>query len=1257
MKLSNISIIFIIIVLPIILLLSYYISLQIDTINMQTAYTAKQVQATKEAVEAFEINTVEWNQSYSTNADSKRRDVMASINTFTTSFANSLGIGGTNKENILTYIPAIAVTLYDGYYIYTPSETKQVIKDENGVAVFLKEKIVKADNSPIEGYEYETTHEGRLLYEYDSENENGINADGVYKYVDADGNYIEEQFTLNPSGAKSTYEHILKPYTTYSARYKKDDTDITVNYTLDNYITIYGTVNGEYTVKSGYLIAPQDGLELAKENLTEKIAWKWNEDEEYTCKDYIYVYAEDNTKVYFDGNTTFQVSGTGIRTDLNETTGVKYKRIRKNSEEVTYQALNDGTVEITGTDGTIETRTIVKGKLYLDKKGNEDSNIYETIEIGADYSSRNYYIESTAFTKWVQLNLSDITIGNMQNVADASLYGDLNTAIFISTDPESEDSDINRHKREIIKQTLISNLNQAITSYGKNAEGEYTLPILTETDWNHVLRNVSIITFLQNIPIGMKYYNNYAIATSTNNKEYVNPDEMYFVDASSDIYYHLPYCSKMHDSIIGYRNIDYLVNYYEDEDGIHYYYKHNKNQACYYCIIQRDLYEKKSYNGELIEYYKNVAIARERYRNLTQINLQKDLEYNIKVTLDSNGGTCDKSEIWVAYQGKYVGIPEATIEGFDFLGWYTDSGNRITESTTVTKTEDHTLLAKYALKSYTVTFNANGGTPSSQNVPIQYQAPYYLPQQPVMIGYDFQGWYTEQTGGEEITEETIMGRAENHTLYAHWYPKVYEVTFDANGGTLQQGTESTKLVEYNNNYGDLPTPTREGYMFAGWYTERNGGDRIGDLTKLTRTENHTLYAHWVKTHIVTFDANGGTPNSTIQVISGGKYESYLPSPEPTREGYRFVGWFTSSVGGTQVTSNTIITTEENHTLYAHWTPEPYRLELNPNGGTLEESEKYKTITYGSMYGTLPTPTRDGYYFEGWYTAATGGTKVMSSSTVTIAGTHTLYAHWVTAYTVNYNASGGSGAPSAQTKIHGQDLTLSTQSPTRTGYTFKGWATVNNSITAQYQPGGIYTGNSNVTLYAVWEQQNVPVTGVTITPSADQWIPNSDGSTVTLTATVSPSNATNNTVTWSSSSTDVATVSNNGTVTAKNPGKTTITVTTTDSRKTDNVDVYVYNVQLNSGKQVYMAYFGGDKTIKRENYHRGTIQSNSGNAKFVVKMDISVTDPSGTFRLLYDIKYDTGNYTSSTSTEKIYLERGYLKEMRNNSNGYIYKLGF
>ena len=138
MKIQNLAVIFIIIVIPIILVLSYYMSLQRDTINMQASYNTKLLES---AIEAFEINTVEWNEAYSETADSKRRDVMAAINTFVTSFANNIGIGGASKEDVLTYIPAIAFIGYDGYYIYAPEEVPQTVKDKDGVTVLYTEKL------------------------------------------------------------------------------------------------------------------------------------------------------------------------------------------------------------------------------------------------------------------------------------------------------------------------------------------------------------------------------------------------------------------------------------------------------------------------------------------------------------------------------------------------------------------------------------------------------------------------------------------------------------------------------------------------------------------------------------------------------------------------------------------------------------------------------------------------------------------------------------------------------------------------------------------------------------------------------------------------------------------------------------------------------------------------------------------------------------------------------------------------------------
>lgn len=623
MKLQNMAVIFLIIVIPIVLLLSYYISLQIDTLNMQAAYNTKLLQSAKEAISSFEINTVEWNEAYSETADSKRRDITASINSFITSLANGMGIGGASKEYILPYIPAIAYTLYDGYYIYSPSETKETIKNSNGVTVFMDEKLTRdkkesTNENIVKGYNYDKSDNGKVLYQYDSK-----------KGGSADGTYDGEQFTLNSDYAKSTYSHILKPFSYYSARYKNENADIAVNYTLDNYINIYGIVNDRYVTRSGYLInksnvtsinensfqgitVKKDNItaQIDKETLTEKIAWKQSENAPYNIGIYTYVYASDNTKVYFDGNTSFQVNSSGIKIDLSGLSSVKYKKLvllgNKSSGECieVYQAL---------TTGNYEGKTITAGSWYADTKGTPYSGI-NGIDIKEDVSSINYYVEAYAFTIWVNNNLGSITVGDMQGDKNGiSIKGKIFDA---NSDPEDESSTFAQHKREIIKQVVISSLNQSITSYSRNSKGTYRLPVLTETDWDQILRNVSIIAFVQNVPIGLKYYNNYAIATSTSNKEYVDPDEIYLnVKDGSDEYYHLPYCTKIdaNKNLIGYRNIDYIAKSYEENEETKYYYKHEdiSNKADYYCLVQNSLYQKSSDANKAKAY--QTALARERY--------------------------------------------------------------------------------------------------------------------------------------------------------------------------------------------------------------------------------------------------------------------------------------------------------------------------------------------------------------------------------------------------------------------------------------------------------------------------------------------------------------------------------------------------------------------------------------------------------------------------------------------------------------------
>ena len=153
----------------------------------------------------------------------------------------------------------------------------------------------------------------------------------------------------------------------------------------------------------------------------------------------------------------------------------------------------------------------------------------------------------------------------------------------------------------------------------------------------------------------------------------------------------------------------------------------------------------------------------------------------------------------------------------------------------------------------------------------------------------------------------------------------------------------------------------------------------------------------------------------------------------------------------------------------------YTITYDANGGTgapAAQSKPYgAALTLSSM-----VPTREGYIFLGWATSRTATeAQYQPGASYTTEGDATLYAVWQPkTYLITYDANGGMGAPSAQTKTHGTALTLSGTAPTREGYDFVGWATSKTATEAQYQPGYSYTVEGNATLYAVWQQRTYSV---------------------------------------------------------------------------------------------------------------------------------------------------------------------------------------
>ena len=278
----------------------------------------------------------------------------------------------------------------------------------------------------------------------------------------------------------------------------------------------------------------------------------------------------------------------------------------------------------------------------------------------------------------------------------------------------------------------------------------------------------------------------------------------------------------------------------------------------------------------------------------------------------------------------------------------------------------------------------------------------------------------------------------------------------ATGETWYYGTDCA-----SNQYDAYATLTRDGSDFTrtnaiGWYGSSGA------------TYQSTATMTYGAPHSVNYNANGGSGAPSTQT----KYYNQtltLSTTKPTKTGYTFKGWGTSSTATTVAyAAGASYTKNAKLNLYAIWTANTYKITYNANGGSGAPSAQTKT--YGTNL-TLSTtkPTRTGYTFLGWSTSSTATTATYAAGgTYTTNAAVTLYAVWeINTYTVTFNANGGSGAPSAQTKTYGVTLTLSSTVPTRANYAFKGWATSSTATTATYAAGGSYTNNSAVTLYAVW----------------------------------------------------------------------------------------------------------------------------------------------------------------------------------------------
>ncbi len=515
--------------------------------------------------------------------------------------------------------------------------------------------------------------------------------------------------------------------------------------------------------------------------------------------------------------------------------------------------------------------------------------------------------------------------------------------------------------------------------------------------------------------------------------------------------------------------------------------------------------------------------AGEKYTGNSALDLYAQWEINVSnLIVDPNGGSIKINDVEITEEKTYKQICSSTLSykkptktstsvNTKYTVTYNYNGNGQSNTTdSVTRlvvTEYQGSLEKTEPFKGTLTNTTGDGTytyPSVGGITDKITANYTssilsdtsssitLPS-PTRTGYTFDGWYNGET--KVTSPYTPTG---NVTLTAHWTQNESSLVVDPKDGTIKvtsNGTTDTLsaaktytqksgttlsytlptkekditdtdyTVTLNHNYtgsinGSLKATKTTTVTFKGSLTKSTTFN--GTLSSTTTAGTYTFPNTDKTTDTVTASYEGKTTNTTTEVT--------LTSP--TRTGYIFGGWNTKADGsGTNYNGGEKYKPAGNVTLYAKWTANEYTYTFYINDGNVYSIYTNgilasKTGAYGTKLEKPSNPTRTGYTFKGWATSSSSTTVVTVDSTY--SSNKNYYAIWErNTYQVTYNANGGSNPPSAQTKTHGQTLTLSSTMPTRTGYTFGGWNTKADGSGTSYAAGGKYTGNTALTLYAQW----------------------------------------------------------------------------------------------------------------------------------------------------------------------------------------------
>lgn len=376
------------------------------------------------------------------------------------------------------------------------------------------------------------------------------------------------------------------------------------------------------------------------------------------------------------------------------------------------------------------------------------------------------------------------------------------------------------------------------------------------------------------------------------------------------------------------------------------------------------------------------------------------VETEFTINFDTDGGTPETIDSIVVQKGQSMGDKypaPPTKSGYIFMGWFDSKGDKYDAESPILG--NLLLIAEWEVRpanSILISFNLNGGHPNLDPVLITSGTSLgtLFPNDPTKEGSRFLGWFTSTTSSTPVTADDIFNTPpSNVTLSARW-AELITITFDLNGGKIDDKTTYGPItIDKGTALGEqFPAePEHATNKFVGWFKETDVSKENLIIAATILNESVKLVADYMAVDaskwVVSFHTGDGSPVAAIQVVKGEGMGALYPA-DPTLADYAFGGWFSDNETFLiKFDAATPIT--ESIDLYAKWIPK-FTVTFNPNGGTPATIPSV-SIAQGSTLDALPEVTRALYTLDGWYTAATGGTKITVPYTVT--ANVTLIARW------------------------------------------------------------------------------------------------------------------------------------------------------------------------------------------------------------------------------------------------------------------------